>query len=172
MCIRDSVCITLADPRSVALGNEPVRIGGEVAGRVTSGGYGYTVERSIAYAYVPAAHAEPGTAVEIDIFGEWIAGEIAHYEDSWLAGRSAGLAWALALGGASVVGIWQLGRRWREGSAWTILLWTGITAVALFIATPLEWQRYYLPLRPPLAVVAGCGVAALAAGAIRLRRWA
>ena len=32
------------------------------SGRVTSGGYGYTVERSIAYAYVPAAHAEPGPA--------------------------------------------------------------------------------------------------------------
>jgi len=71
------VCITLADPRSVALGNEPVRIGGEITGRVTSGGYGYTVERSIAYAYVPAQSAEPGTAVEIDIFGEWVPGEIA-----------------------------------------------------------------------------------------------
>ena len=54
-----------------------MRIGGEIAGRVTSGGYGYTVERSIAYAYVPAASAEPGTAVEIDIFGEWVAGEVA-----------------------------------------------------------------------------------------------
>ncbi len=68
-------CIVLEDPRSVALGNEPVRIGGEVVGRVTSGGYGYTVERSIAYAYVPA-EAEIGAAVEIDVFGEWIAGEI------------------------------------------------------------------------------------------------
>ena len=48
-------CLTLADPRSVALGSEPVRVGGELVGRVTSGGYGYTVERSIAYAYLPAA---------------------------------------------------------------------------------------------------------------------
>jgi len=74
---RRLVCITLTDPRSVALGNEPVRIGGEIAGRVTSGGYGYTVERSIAYAYVPASRAEPGTAVEVDIFGEWVPGEVA-----------------------------------------------------------------------------------------------
>ena len=66
----------LEDPRSVALGNEPVRVGGEVAGRVTSGGYGYTVERSIAYAYLPPAHAEPGTAVEVEIFGRWVAGEV------------------------------------------------------------------------------------------------
>jgi 4-methylaminobutanoate oxidase (formaldehyde-forming) len=70
-------CISLEDPRSVALGNEPVRVGGEIAGRVTTGGYGYTVERSIAYAYLPPEHAEPGTRVELDIFGEWVAGELA-----------------------------------------------------------------------------------------------
>jgi 4-methylaminobutanoate oxidase (formaldehyde-forming) len=70
-------CLTLADPRSIALGNEPVRIGGEIAGRVTSGGYGYTVERSIAYAYLPPEAAEPGTAVEVEIFGRWVEGEVA-----------------------------------------------------------------------------------------------
>jgi glycine cleavage system aminomethyltransferase T len=70
-------CLTLEDPRSVALGNEPVRVGGSIAGRVTSGGYGYTVARSIAYAYLPPAHAEPGTAVEVEIFGRWVGGEVA-----------------------------------------------------------------------------------------------
>jgi len=67
----------LSDPRSVALGSEPVRVDGELVGRVTSGGYGYTVERSIAYAYVPTRHAEPGRAVEVEIFGEWVRGEVA-----------------------------------------------------------------------------------------------
>ncbi|HET7120916.1 MAG TPA: FAD-dependent oxidoreductase [Solirubrobacterales bacterium] len=70
-------CLTLEDPRSIALGNEPVRVGGEIVGRVTTGGYGYTVGRSIAYAYLPPAQAEPGTAVEIDIFGRWVEGEVA-----------------------------------------------------------------------------------------------
>jgi 4-methylaminobutanoate oxidase (formaldehyde-forming) len=70
-------CLTLADPRSVALGNEPVRIAGEIAGRVTTGGYGYTVERSIAYGYLPPEHAEAGAAVEVEIFGEWVEGEVA-----------------------------------------------------------------------------------------------
>ena len=74
---RRLACIVLEDPHSVALGNEPVRVGGEVLGRVTSGGYGYTIERSVAYAYLPAEHAEPGTAVELDIFGEWVGGEVA-----------------------------------------------------------------------------------------------
>jgi 4-methylaminobutanoate oxidase (formaldehyde-forming) len=70
-------CLTLADPRSIALGNEPVRVDGEIVGRVTSGGYGYTVERSIAYAYLPPERAEPGTAVEVEIFGRWVEGEVA-----------------------------------------------------------------------------------------------
>ena len=69
-------CLVLEDPRSVALGSEPVRIDGKVTGRVTSGGYGYTVEKSIAYAYVPPA-AAVGTPVEVEIFGTWVAGEIA-----------------------------------------------------------------------------------------------
>jgi len=70
-------CLVLSDPRAVALGSEPVRIGGELVGRVTSGGYGYTVGRSIAYAYVPAAKAVPGEGVEVEIFGEWVGGEVA-----------------------------------------------------------------------------------------------
>jgi glycine cleavage system aminomethyltransferase T/glycine/D-amino acid oxidase-like deaminating enzyme len=69
-------CLVLSDPRSVALGNEPVRIDGNVVGRVTSGGYGYTVERSIAYAYLPP-QVEVGTVVEVDVFGVWVTGEVA-----------------------------------------------------------------------------------------------
>ncbi len=74
---RRLACLVLADPRSVALGSEPVRIDGRIAGRVTSGGYGYTVGRSIAYAYVPAPDADPGRPVEVEIFGEWVRGGVA-----------------------------------------------------------------------------------------------
>ena len=70
-------CLVLDDPRSVALGEEPVRMDDRIVGRVTSGGYGYTVERSVAYAYLPAAHAEPGTNVDVEIFGTWVPGTIA-----------------------------------------------------------------------------------------------
>jgi glycine cleavage system T protein len=69
-------CLVLEDPHSIALGNEPVRVEGEIVGRVTTGGYGYTVERSIAYAYLPPASAEAGTAVEVEIFGRWVPGEV------------------------------------------------------------------------------------------------
>ena len=79
---RKLACLVLDDPRSVALGSEPVRMDGEILGRVTSGGYGYTVERSIAYAYVPAESADPGREVEVEIFGEWVPGRIAE-EPLW-----------------------------------------------------------------------------------------
>jgi 4-methylaminobutanoate oxidase (formaldehyde-forming) len=74
---RKLACLVLEDPRSVALGSEPVRVAGEITGRVTSGGYGYTVERSIAYAYLPAEAVESGRVVEVEIFGEWVPGEVA-----------------------------------------------------------------------------------------------
>jgi len=74
---RRLACLVLEDPRAVALGSEPVRVEGELVGRVTSGGYGYTVERSIAYAYLPSSAAAPGTAIEVEIFGEWVAGSVA-----------------------------------------------------------------------------------------------
>jgi 4-methylaminobutanoate oxidase (formaldehyde-forming) len=71
------VCLTLDDPRAIALGSEPVRaVDGTVVGRVTSGGYGYAVGASIALAYVPLAHSETGTRLEIDIFGDWIGAEV------------------------------------------------------------------------------------------------
>jgi 4-methylaminobutanoate oxidase (formaldehyde-forming) len=71
------VCLVLADPRSIALGSEPVRAAaGEIVGRVTSGGYGYAVGASIAFAYVPVEHAEPGMQMAVDIFGEWVPAEV------------------------------------------------------------------------------------------------
>ena len=70
-------CLTLEDPRAIALGSEPVRVGDDPIGRVTSGGYGYTVEKSIAYAYLPAEH-DVGTEVAVEIFGEWVPGVVAH----------------------------------------------------------------------------------------------
>ncbi len=68
-------CLVLDDPRSVALGSEPVRMGGEMVGRVTSGGFGYAVGRSIAYAFIPAS-AAIGSQVEVEIFGRWVPGRV------------------------------------------------------------------------------------------------
>jgi glycine cleavage system aminomethyltransferase T/glycine/D-amino acid oxidase-like deaminating enzyme len=63
-------CLTLGDERAMCLGNEPVFHGGEVVSRVTSGGIGYSVGASIAYAYLPVALTEPATELEVEVFGD------------------------------------------------------------------------------------------------------
>jgi 4-methylaminobutanoate oxidase (formaldehyde-forming) len=75
-------CLVLDDPRSVALGNEPLRVGGKIVGRVTSGGYGFAVERSIAFAYLPPDLAAIGQRGGVEVFGEWIGFEVAR-EPLW-----------------------------------------------------------------------------------------
>jgi 4-methylaminobutanoate oxidase (formaldehyde-forming) len=85
---RRLACLTLSDPRAVAVGGEPVRVNGSalglndsaegrVVGRITSAGYGYTVNASIAYAYLPIEDAKPGTPISVDLFGTWVPGEVA-----------------------------------------------------------------------------------------------
>ena len=69
--------LLLEDGTAIALGGEPVRINARIAGRVTSGGYGYTIERSIAYAYLPSDIAAPGTTADIQVFGRWVPAEVA-----------------------------------------------------------------------------------------------
>jgi 4-methylaminobutanoate oxidase (formaldehyde-forming) len=69
---RKLCCLTLADKRSVTLGGEPIKSPGGIVGRVTSGGMGYSVGKSIAYAYLPIDSANPGTALSIEVFGQWI----------------------------------------------------------------------------------------------------
>jgi len=67
---RRLVCLLLDDARAVALGSEPVRrVGGEVLGRVTSGGQGHATGTSIAYAYIPSELTPLGTRVEVELFG-------------------------------------------------------------------------------------------------------
>ncbi|HYI35018.1 MAG TPA: FAD-dependent oxidoreductase [Thermoleophilaceae bacterium] len=68
-------CLVLDDPRSVCLGNEPVRVDGTPVGRVTSGGYGHRIERSIAYAYLPS-DVDVGARVDLGVFGQWVGAEV------------------------------------------------------------------------------------------------
>ncbi len=68
-------CLVLDDPRAVTLGSEPLRIDGAVVGRVTTGGYGFAVDRSIAYGYLPVA-ADVGARVDVEVFGEWVGAEV------------------------------------------------------------------------------------------------
>jgi 4-methylaminobutanoate oxidase (formaldehyde-forming) len=57
-------------------GGEAVRLGGEVAGRLRSAGYGFTVGRTIGLAYLPA-EVETGAEIEVEVLGEPVAAAVA-----------------------------------------------------------------------------------------------
>ena len=61
-------CLTFDDAGSVVMGKEPILDGERVLGYVTSANYGYTVGTGIAYGYLPAAYARPGTRIEVQYF--------------------------------------------------------------------------------------------------------
>lgn len=105
-------------------------------------------------------------------WADYIAGQIAAYDGSWLAGRGGGPLWGVLLVGAFVAGMvigvdHVIARRPEGGPAWVVLVWAGLTALALLLTNPLDWQRYYLPLQPPVAVLAGTGAASAARWAIQ-----
>ena len=74
---RKLVAILFDDIRQVPLGNEPVRAGTEIIGRVKSGGQGYTLNKAIGYAYLPIEYSEPGCVLDVEFFGQWRQGVVA-----------------------------------------------------------------------------------------------
>ena len=51
-------------------GGEPIFADDECIGLTTSGAYGHTVQKSLAFVYVKPAYAVPGTSFEVEILGE------------------------------------------------------------------------------------------------------
>ncbi len=73
---RRLTCLTLPGGQ-VVLGKEPVYRDGRPVGYVTSSAYGYTIGTSIAYAWLPAELADPGTEVQIGYFDRRLAAVVA-----------------------------------------------------------------------------------------------
>jgi 4-methylaminobutanoate oxidase (formaldehyde-forming) len=69
-------CLVLDDPLAVPLGSEPVRVDGDIVGRVTSGNQGHRVGQAIAFAYLPADRSDIGRRVEVEVFGDWMAATV------------------------------------------------------------------------------------------------
>jgi dimethylglycine dehydrogenase len=55
-----------ADP----MGNEPVLDGDAIIGVTTSGGYGHTVQKSLAFAYVASGYESSGATFDVRILGQ------------------------------------------------------------------------------------------------------
>jgi len=62
--------LTLEDSTDIMLSGRPVTKDGEAIGYVQAGNYGYSIDESIAYTYVPTEYAEAGTSVQIQCEGE------------------------------------------------------------------------------------------------------
>lgn len=73
---RQLCCLTLTEPGAVLLGKEPILVGEQVLGYVTSSDFGYSVGQHIVYGYLPVEYAVPGTPVEIQYFGERVAAAV------------------------------------------------------------------------------------------------
>ncbi len=59
-----------SDPRADPLGAETICHDGIPVGHVSSGGYGYGIDRYLAFGYVAPGIAHPGTEVEISVLGK------------------------------------------------------------------------------------------------------
>ncbi len=70
------VLMTVDADDADAIGDEPVFHENEIVGRVTSGGYGHTVQKSLAMAYVKSNLSKPGTRFEVLILGERYSAEV------------------------------------------------------------------------------------------------
>jgi 4-methylaminobutanoate oxidase (formaldehyde-forming) len=66
---RKLTAIIFDDIKQVAMGNEPIFINKQAVGRIKSAGQGYTINKAIAYAYLPLEHANVGTSIEVEMFG-------------------------------------------------------------------------------------------------------
>jgi 4-methylaminobutanoate oxidase (formaldehyde-forming) len=60
-------CLTIQSGPLMPVGKEAILDGDKVIGIVTSGGYGHTVKKPIAYGYLPINYAKPGTRLQIEV---------------------------------------------------------------------------------------------------------
>ena len=96
---------------------------------------------------------------EVNGWQDWIGAEIEAYEASLWHGFNIGATpfGAVGLTMLIVVGAWQLLRH-PSPVRWLVSGWALIMVILTLGLTPLEWQRYYLPVYPPIGLLAGLGV--------------
>ena len=73
---RRLACLVVDVDEADAHGFEPVRDGDRLLGYVTSGGYGFRVQRSIALGYLPCHYCDPGTELTVEILGSRRTAEV------------------------------------------------------------------------------------------------
>lgn len=114
---------------------------------------------------------------EVAGWDRWIGADITAYESRAWTGIDGGVVGAFLRVVGLVIGTAVLLDRavapQRDAAAWLLLAWFWGTAAVLLALTPFDWQRYYLPLQPALAVVIAAAVARVGAWSsddVRTRR--
>jgi len=60
-------CLTINAGPLMPVGKEAILDGEKVVGLVTSGGFGHTIKKPIAYGYLPIQYSKPGTRLQIEV---------------------------------------------------------------------------------------------------------
>jgi len=60
-------CLTIDSAPLMPVGKEAILDGDKVVGLVTSGGFGHTIKKPIAYGYLPIDYSKPGTRLQIEV---------------------------------------------------------------------------------------------------------
>lgn len=107
---------------------------------------------------------------EVTGWDTFIADQIVRYEASPWRGVSLG---GSPLGGGVFAVLILLGLLFfvrdlrggdsRSAARWVVALWFAVSALSALFLTPLEWQRYYLPVLPSAGLLAACGVSGIIA---------
>ncbi len=96
---------------------------------------------------------------EVPEWEDWIAEEISRYEASpWrgvsIGGTPGGAVLLLIMIG---MGVWRMIRQ-LNAVRWLVGCWALMMVVLTLGLTPLDWQRYYLPVYPVVGLLAALGV--------------
>jgi len=75
--LKRKLCTITLDDRALVYGGEPVYAEGKLLSRLRSGGYGYTVSKTIGLVYLPKELTQIGTPLEVECFGERFPAEVA-----------------------------------------------------------------------------------------------
>jgi hypothetical protein len=98
---------------------------------------------------------------EVPVWGQYLADPIARYEASIWRGVSIG---GSVVGGAALVVLVVIGliglikAGGERGTRWLVGVWALAMIVTTALLTPVEWQRYYLPVYPAMGLLAAYGL--------------
>lgn len=112
---------------------------------------------------------------EVEGWGAYIGEQITRYESSFWHGVSVGgvISGGLLLSLLIGFGVYALirGRKTRLAARWVVSVWAAAMTFSTLLLTPLEWQRYYLPMYPALGLVGALGVSRIGVEIRNLNRY-